>query len=121
MENRPKLTKAELDAAAARLDEIYAPAYAYIEEWKRKQAEAEAAKRKVDEPFVKPKANPVAQLVTNVVEFPPKLSEQELMRRQAIIDQHWQRMLDEKAILRAEQEKRSFHKSPLDPDWDLGA
>ena len=125
MEERGKLTEAELKAAAARFDEIYASAYEIIEA--RQKAEAELARLK--EPFVKPKAKPRTEITTsaidaafaNVVEFPPKLSEQELMRRQAIIDQHWQAMLDEKELLRKEAEARSFHKAPGDPDWDLGA
>jgi hypothetical protein len=128
MEHRPKLTEAELKAAEARLDEIYAPAYAYIEEWKRKQAEAEKARARPKQVFVKPKPKVVpikpsvptpVESIANVVEFPPKLSEQELMRRQAILDQHWQAMLDEKALLREEALKRSFHKAPGDPDWNL--
>jgi hypothetical protein len=72
-----------------------------------RRLEAEAAKRRARE----------QARTEKVVEFPQKLSQHELMRRQAIIDQQWQAMLDEKEILRAEQERRSFHKAPGDPDW----
>jgi hypothetical protein len=47
-----------------------------------------------------------------------RLSHHELLRRQAIIDEHWQAMLDEKARIRAAAERRSFHKGPDDPDWE---
>ena len=53
-----------------------------------------------------------------VVEFPPKLSEQELIRRQMIIDQTWERVLDQ----RRELERvagQSCHRGPLDSDHDL--
>jgi hypothetical protein len=69
--------------------------------------EAEAAKRRAKE----------QARTEKVVDFPPRLSEQELMRRQALLDQHWQAMLDEKARLREEAERQSFHKGPGDPDW----
>jgi len=130
MEHRRKLTEAELKAAAARLHQIYAPAYAMIEA--RQKAEAEAAKAKVKQPFVKPEPKPKAEITTPaiadeakpkvIVEFPPKLSEQELMRRQAVIDQHWQAMLDEKEFLRRQRMERcggSFHKSIDDDDFEV--
>ena len=72
-----------------------------------RRIKAEAAKRKARE----------QARTEKVVEFPQKLSEHELMRRQAILDQHWQAMLDEKAFLREEAERRGFHKAPGDPDW----
>jgi hypothetical protein len=69
--------------------------------------EAEAAMRKARE----------QARTEKVVEFPPKLSQQELIPRQQIIDQTWERMLLEKEMLREERERRSFHKAPGDPDW----
>ena len=75
-----------------------------------------AEKRRMEEAAAKRKAREQAR-TEKVVEFPQKLSQQELMRRQAIIDQHWQAMLDEKAALAEEAARRSFHKAPGDPDW----
>ena len=77
-----------------------------------------AAKRRRDAEIAKRKAREQAR-TEKAVEFPRMLSEHELMRRQAILDQHWQAMLDEKALLREEAEKRSFHKAPGDSDWNL--
>jgi hypothetical protein len=68
---------------------------------------AEAARRKARE----------QARTQKVVEFPPKLSAQELARRQAVIDAHWEAMLREKAELQAQQEARTFHRGPGDPDW----
>jgi hypothetical protein len=76
-----------------------------------------AAKRRRDAEIAKRKAREQAR-TEKVVEFPPMLSQHELLRRQAIIDQHWERMLYEKELLREEAEKRSFHKAPGDPDFD---
>jgi hypothetical protein len=53
-----------------------------------------------------------------VYEFPDKLSEQELMRRQRVVDATWERVLAEKRELELEAE-RSCHRSPLDSDADL--
>jgi len=122
---RRKLTEAELKAAAARLDEIYAPAFAMIE---ARQKE-EAAKARVKQPLVRPEPEKavekvVAEFPRRVVEFPPKLSEQELARKQAILDQQYQAILDERAFLRRQRLERcggSFHKSIDDDDFDLGA
>jgi hypothetical protein len=53
-----------------------------------------------------------------LLQFPPKLSEQELMRRQRIIDQAWERLkeqqreLDRRAAL-------SCHRGPFDSDSNL--
>jgi hypothetical protein len=55
-----------------------------------------------------------------VLSFPPKLSEQELYRRQALIDQAWERTLDAKRELEAEA-ARSCHRGPKDPDWEIAA
>ena len=52
-----------------------------------------------------------------VVEFPKRLSDAELWRRQQIIDQCWEAMLREERALRREQQARSFHRGPGDPDW----
>jgi hypothetical protein len=53
-----------------------------------------------------------------VLEFPPKLSEQELLRRQLIIDQAWERVLEQRRELER-QAARSCHRGPLDSDSDL--
>jgi hypothetical protein len=51
-----------------------------------------------------------------VVPFPNKLSEQELMRRQQVIDQTWQRNLEAQRDL--EQVRGGgFHKGFNDQDW----
>jgi hypothetical protein len=51
-----------------------------------------------------------------VLPFPPKLSDQELWRRQQVLDATWERVLAERRELEAEAE-RSFHVGPGDPDW----
>ena len=61
-----------------------------------------------------PKPKPEAR----VLQFPPKLSEQELMRRQVIIDQAWERLLEERRRL-DEMAERSCHRGPYDSDWNL--
>jgi hypothetical protein len=53
-----------------------------------------------------------------VVQFPPKLSEQALIRRQLILDQAWERVLEERRRLE-EVAARSCHRGPLDSDSDL--
>jgi len=53
-----------------------------------------------------------------VLEFPPKLSEQELIRRQLIIDQAWERVLEQRRELDRIVE-RSCHRGPFDSDSDL--
>lgn len=53
-----------------------------------------------------------------VLEFPPKLSEQELLRRQLIIDQAWERVLEQRRELERIAD-RSCHRGPLDSDSDL--
>ena len=61
---------------------------------------------------------PKPKLEATVLEFPPKLSEQQLIRRQQIIDQAWERVLEE----RRELERvgaRSCHRGPCDSDWNL--
>ena len=51
-----------------------------------------------------------------VVEFPARLSQQELWRRQAALDVAWQRTLDARAELEREQ-AASCHRGPGDPDY----
>jgi hypothetical protein len=61
---------------------------------------------------------PKPRVEATVLEFPPKLSEQELIRRQLIIDQAWERVLEQ----RRELERvavRSCHRGPFDSDWNL--
>src|SRR6516164_8933783 len=53
-----------------------------------------------------------------VVQFPPKLSEQELIRRQLIIDQAWQRLVEQRRELERIAE-RSCHRGPFDSDSNL--
>lgn len=53
-----------------------------------------------------------------VLEFPAKLSEQELLRRQEVIDQAWEQVLEERRRLE-EIAKRSCHRGPGDSDWNL--
>jgi hypothetical protein len=49
---------------------------------------------------------------------PPKLSEQELARRQLFVDQAWQAHLDKIEHAREKALARSFHKAPGDPDFN---
>ena len=58
------------------------------------------------------------QLEGKVLEFPPKLSEQELLRRQLIIDQAWERLVEQRRELER-QAAQSCHRGPLDSDHDL--
>jgi hypothetical protein len=53
-----------------------------------------------------------------VLDFPPKLSEQELLRRQQIIDQTWERVVEQRRELERLAE-RSCHRGPGDPDCNL--
>jgi len=61
---------------------------------------------------------PKPKLEATVLEFPPKLSEQELVRRQQIIDQAWERVLEERRRVE-EAAARSCHRGPSDSDDDL--
>jgi hypothetical protein len=61
---------------------------------------------------------PKPKLEATVLEFPPKLSEQELIRRQQIIDQAWERVLEERLRLE-EVAARSCHRGPCDSDYNL--
>jgi hypothetical protein len=60
-----------------------------------------------------PRAKPKAAMI---FQFPPKLSEQELCRRQAVIDACWERTQAERRELEAEA-ARSCHLGPGDPDY----
>ncbi len=53
-----------------------------------------------------------------VFQFPPLVDEQELCRRQRIIDQHYERVLAEKRELEKEA-ARSCHRGSGDSDSDL--
>jgi len=59
-----------------------------------------------------------SKLEAKVLEFPPKLSEQELIRRQLIIDQAWQRLVEQRGELERIAE-RSCHRGPFDSDSNL--
>ena len=61
---------------------------------------------------------PSPKVEATVLEFPPKLSEQELIRRQRIIDQAWERVLEERRRVE-EAAARSCHRGPYDSDWNL--
>ena len=64
----------------------------------------------------KPKPKPEAEIVP----FPPKLSEQELCRRQKLLDQQWEANLAAQRDLEAEARERC-HRGPTDPDWEIAA
>jgi hypothetical protein len=51
-----------------------------------------------------------------VLQFPPRLSEQELGRRQAIIDATWMKVQEQRQELEL-QRARTCHRGPGDPDW----
>jgi hypothetical protein len=61
---------------------------------------------------------PKPKLEATVLEFPPKLSEQQLIRRQQIIDQARERVLEERRRVE-EVAARSCHRGPSDSDHDL--
>jgi hypothetical protein len=61
---------------------------------------------------------PKPKLEAIVLEFPLKLCEQALIRRQRTIDQAWERVLDERRRLE-EVEARSCHRGPFDSDSNL--
>jgi hypothetical protein len=55
-----------------------------------------------------------------IMDEPPKLSPQELARRQAIIDAQWEGKLIEQQHRREQAERRStLHKGPGDADFNL--
>jgi hypothetical protein len=60
---------------------------------------------------------PKPKLEATVLEFPPRLSEQELIRRQQIIDQAWERVLEKRRELER-LAARSCHRGPFDSDYD---
>ena len=53
-----------------------------------------------------------------VVQFPAKLSEWELIRRQQVIDQAWERVLEQRCELERIAE-RGCHRGPGDSDCNL--
>ena len=59
---------------------------------------------------------PKVEIEAVVLPFPPKLSEQELCRRQRIIDATWERVLAERQELEAEA-ARCCHRGSGEPDW----
>jgi hypothetical protein len=61
---------------------------------------------------------PKPRLEGKVLSFPDVLSDQELCRRQAVIDAAWERNLEAKRELEAEA-ARSFHRGPGDSDYRL--
>jgi hypothetical protein len=61
-----------------------------------------------------PKLQPQAQ----VIAFPPKFTEQDLIRRQQVIDAVWERTCAERERLEAEA-RRTCHVGPDDPDYRL--
>ena len=63
-----------------------------------------------------PEPEPPPKREAEVVPFPPRLSEQELARRQAVIDQVWRENLVRWRELEDEA-ARSCHIGPGDPDW----
>jgi hypothetical protein len=56
------------------------------------------------------------KLEAKVLEFPAKLSEHELIRRQLIIDQTWERVLEQRREL---ERLRTCHRGPEDSDYNL--
>ena len=60
-----------------------------------------------------------ARREAEIVEFPPKLSEQELCRRQAVIDDCWRRNQVARRELEEELARTCCHRGPGDPDWRL--
>jgi hypothetical protein len=62
------------------------------------------------------KPRPKPRVEAEVLDFPPKLSEQELLRRQRVIDQTWAGVVAERRALDAEA-ARTCHRGPGDPDW----
>src|SRR5262245_7048110 len=67
-----------------------------------------------------PPPPPKPKVEAEVLPFPPILSEQELSRRQAIIDQACEKNTAAKPDLEAEC-KRNCHRGPNDPDWEIAA
>jgi len=61
---------------------------------------------------------PKPKLEGKVLGFPPKLSEHELIRRQMVIDQAWEQVLEQRRGVERIAE-RSCHRGPFDSDWNL--
>jgi hypothetical protein len=62
-----------------------------------------------------PPPKPKPKLEAEVLPFPPLLSEQELARRQLILDAYWENHIAAQRELDAEA-ARSCHRGPGDPD-----
>jgi hypothetical protein len=105
-----------LKGALARMEEMFA---ASERKWAR-EAEEKAAKERQAREARKPRGEvlplrlPKREAV--VLEFPPKLSEADLARRQAVIDECWARTVAWRAELDREA-RGSCHVGPGDPDW----
>jgi hypothetical protein len=67
-----------------------------------------------------PPPKPKPKLEAEVLPFPPILSEQELCRRQELLDLHWKANLAAQRELEAEARERC-HRGPSDPDWEIAA
>ena len=67
-----------------------------------------------------PKPEPKPKPEADVLPFPPIINEQELARRQAVVDACWERTLDAQRELEAEARERC-HRGPSDPDWEIAA
>jgi hypothetical protein len=78
----------------------------------------EGLRKKQLEDRAKAIPSPNPRVEATVLDFPPKLSEQELIRRQQIIDQAWERVLEERRRLE-EVAARSCHRGLLDSDYNL--
>jgi len=86
---------------------------------KRKEEAFERIRQQLWAGFHKKEAaKPKPKLKATVLDFPPKLSEQELIRRQQINDQAWERVLQERRRLERIAET-SCHRGPDDSDWNL--
>jgi hypothetical protein len=67
-----------------------------------------------------PPPKPKPKLEAEVLPFPPILSEQELIRRQELLDFQWKANLAAQRALDAEAAE-SCHRGPRDPDWEIAA
>jgi hypothetical protein len=79
------------------------------EGFRKKRLEDQAKLLEAEAKAAKPK------LEATVLEFPAKLSEWELLRRQQVIDQTWERVVEQ----RRELERMAYHRDPEDSDWNL--
>ena len=116
MNEKQRMVSWEIEAAILkRKREVFAKIQQDLREAGRKKRLEDAAKKLEAEARAKARKGDVE---AKVLEFPPKLSEQELMRRQMIIDQAWERVLEQRREL-DEERARSCHRGPGDSDWNL--